>query len=224
MVSMKNKPLGFKNYGSIPHLPGSRRGPGDHGINQGQADIATKKTRDRHDVVIVQEKLDGSNVGVCKINGEIIPLTRSGYDCRTSNFETHHNFASFVDANRGRFDLILDDGERVCGEWLGDPVGTIYDLPHEPFVMFDKFNIENKRLSFIEMREFSVMAEFFEPYLISFGDAYSIDSALADLGEFGFHGAKEQQEGAVWRVERKGKLDFICKYVREEKVDGKYFS
>lgn len=29
-------------------------------------------------------------------------------------------------------------------------------------------------------------------------------------------------EGAVWRVERKGVVDFLAKYVRHGKVDGKY--
>ena len=29
-------------------------------------------------------------------------------------------------------------------------------------------------------------------------------------------------EGAIWRVERKNKVDFLCKYVRPEKKDGIY--
>jgi hypothetical protein len=33
------KPLGRKSYGSIPHLPGSRLGPGDYCISEGQAPI-----------------------------------------------------------------------------------------------------------------------------------------------------------------------------------------
>jgi len=33
-------------------------GPGDHSCELGQARIATLKARDRHDHVIVQEKLD----------------------------------------------------------------------------------------------------------------------------------------------------------------------
>ncbi len=78
------KPLGRKSYGSIPHLPESRMGSADHKISEGQAIIATKKKRDKHDVVIVQEKLDGSNVGIAKKNGEIIALTRSGYIANTS--------------------------------------------------------------------------------------------------------------------------------------------
>jgi hypothetical protein len=73
------KPLGIKNYGSIAHLPNSRMGEGNHKCHEGQARIATLKTRDKHDRVIVQEKLDGSNVGVALVNGVLCPLGRSGY-------------------------------------------------------------------------------------------------------------------------------------------------
>jgi len=79
------KPLGHKAYGSIPHLPYSRLGPGDHHIGQGQAEIATKKARDKNDLIIVQEKLDGSNCSVAKINGKIIALGRSGYLAVSTN-------------------------------------------------------------------------------------------------------------------------------------------
>ncbi len=41
-------------------------GPGDHKCEAGQARIATLKARDRHDHIIVQEKLDGTNVGVAR--------------------------------------------------------------------------------------------------------------------------------------------------------------
>ncbi len=59
MTDFPSKPLGIKNYGHIPHLPGSRMGPGDHHCDAGQARIATQTLRDRHDSVIVLEKLDG---------------------------------------------------------------------------------------------------------------------------------------------------------------------
>jgi hypothetical protein len=59
-VEERRKPLGMKNYGHIAHLPGSRMGPGDHSCELGQARIATLKARDRHDQIIVQEKLDGT--------------------------------------------------------------------------------------------------------------------------------------------------------------------
>ena len=78
-------------------------GPGDHGCEAGQARIATLKARDRHDHIIVQEKLDGTNVGVARLNGVIYPLVRAGYVADTSPFEQHWRFAQWVYANQDRF-------------------------------------------------------------------------------------------------------------------------
>jgi len=71
---MSVKPLGRKSYGSIGHLPNSRMGPADRKISEGQERIATAKARDKHDRVIVTEKLDGSNVGIAKVAGKIVAL------------------------------------------------------------------------------------------------------------------------------------------------------
>lgn len=131
------KPLGKPSYGSIPHLPFSRLGPADHYISDGQAKICTEKTRDKHDVVIVQEKLDGSNVGVAKINGKVIAITRAGYLATDSPHLQHHYFDRYVKDNYKNFDLALYEGERFCGEWLAMAHGTRYNLPHAPFVVFD---------------------------------------------------------------------------------------
>lgn len=64
-------------------------GPGDHKCEAGQARIATLKARDRHDHIIVQEKLDGTNVGVAWLDGALYPLVRAGYVADTSPFEQH---------------------------------------------------------------------------------------------------------------------------------------
>ena len=50
----------------------------------------------------------------------------------------------------------------------------------------------------------------------------ALHAAMHGLGSFGFHGATELPEGAVWRVERRGKYDFMAKYVRPENIDGCY--
>src|SRR5437763_15316138 len=94
-ITKFTKPLGIKAYGSICHLPGSRLGPGDHKLNPGQARILTEKTRDKHDVIIVQEKLDGSNVCVARVGGVLIPLGRSGYSAVSSKYEQHQLFAGW---------------------------------------------------------------------------------------------------------------------------------
>lgn len=214
------KPLGRKAYGSIAHLPGSRMGPADHHCHEGQARIATHKARDRHDVVIVQEKLDGSNVCVARVKGEILPLTRAGYHANSSPYRMHHEFAKWAALNWSRFDALLAEGERLNGEWLYQAHGTIYDLPHEPFVAFDLMagDVRTPYAKFFER----VGSSFVTAKTIHEGGPLGVEKAMSLLGVFGYHGACEQIEGAVWRVERKGEVDFLCKYVRPDKVDGKY--
>lgn len=217
-----NKPLGQKAYGSIPHLPGSRLGIGDHHVSLGQAVIATEKVRDRNDLVIVQEKLDGSNVAVAKVSGEIIALTRAGYLANTSKYNQHLLFEIWVNENKKRFFELLNEGERVSGEWLAMAHGTKYILHHEPFVPFDLIT-KNERVIYNEFESRVLLLGFTVPNLLHKGGAFSIDNALSSISISG-HGAIDKVEGAVWRIERKGSVDFLCKYVRRDKEDGKYFS
>ena len=75
---------------------------------------------------------------------------------------------------------------------------------------------------------------FVPPAVLHRGGPLSITDAMALLAEYGFHGATEPVEGAVWRVERNeliepGKggarrrvVDFLAKFVRPDKVDGTY--
>lgn len=230
-MTENKKPLGAKNYGSIAHLPMSRMGSGDHSCHVGQSDICTVKTRDLHDKIYVQEKLDGSNVGVAKVNGKIHALTRAGYLAETSPYEQHHKFGGWVQQNEARFDGLLNEGQRVVGEWLLQAHGTRYALKHEPFVAFDLM-IGSVRLPY---DEFSSRVDnlFVLPYLIHKGSAISVEDVMSALGDYGFHGALDKVEGAMWRVERnefepknskirKWKVDFLAKYVRPDKADGVY--
>lgn len=209
------KPLGQKAYGSIPHLPGSRRGPSDKGLSNQQSFILTDRPRDKFDVVFVEEKLDGSNCAVAKVNGEIVSLQRAGYRAITSPFEQHHIFHRWVEENASRFEALLQEGERCCGEWMALAHGTIYDLPHEPFVVFDLMT-GGTRVTRAELRE--RCSDFVLPRLISEVPPLSIYAMLEILEPSG-HGA-DSPEGAVWRVERKGKVDFLGKYVKPGKDDG----
>jgi len=213
-----NKPLGRRSYGSIPHLPGSRLGPGDYHISDGQARIATEKARDKHDIVIIQEKLDGSNVGVAKVNGEILAITRAGYLATTSQYQQHHVFAKWVEQSRLRFDKVLQEGERICGEWLAQAHGTMYNLPHEPFVAFDLMK-GNKRATWEVFT--ATIGDYFEyPYTIAMAPMRPYNAMK--LFDQERHGAIDPIEGLIYRVERHGKVDFLTKYVRHDKQDGKY--
>lgn len=230
-MDFKIKPLGIRNYGSIGHLPGSKMGNGDRTCDVGQAKIATSQKRDKHDRIIIQEKLDGANVGVALLNGILYPLTRAGYLAAESSLEQHWRFAQWVFSQQDRFLAVLKEGERVCGEWLLQAHGTRYVLPHEPFVVFDLMT-GNTRTPYAEFLRRLQPGDFVTPKVIHQGDALSIEKTLRLLGNYGFHGALNPVEGAVWRVERnketevKGErkwiVDFLVKYVRPDKVDGCY--
>ena len=214
------KPLGHRAYGSIPHLPGSRRGPADKGLSDDQARILTDKARDRHDIITVQEKLDGSCVSVAKLNGQVVALIRAGYPATGSNYSQHHAFAVWVEQHKSRFDALLSEGERVCGEWLMEAHGTIYKLTHEPFVAFDIMRGHDRTLA-ATVLERCASVQFVTPRIIHVGGPIQIATVLTMLEPSG-HGATDGVEGAVWRCERKGAVDFLGKYVRPDKIDGKY--
>ena len=212
------KPLNRKSYGSIPHIIGSKRGPSDSGLGKGQCDILFKKQKVKGGIVIATEKLDGSNVSVYYDGTEYIPLTRSGNLASSSVFKHHRQFAAWVRDNLDKFQFLLP-GERVCGEWLGLAHGTVYELTHAPFVSFD-IMVESDRLTYdlFIQRTYGLV----RPKMLHYGDSKPFEQVLESLGEFGHHGAKELAEGIVWRYERDGKVQFLAKYVRHEKIAGKY--
>lgn len=225
---MTDKPLGRKAYGSIAHLPGSRLGPGDHHAHEGQARIATVRVRDRHDTVVVQEKLDGSCVAVAKVGGEIIALGRAGYPATSSPYEQHQLFAAWVRERRADFDGLLVEGERVVGEWLAMAHGTRYDLTErQPFVAFDiigvgqdEKNVPRATHDVVATRTW--MHDIASVPTLHAGSSLSIEDAMAR--NRGLYGNLDPVEGAVWRVERQGRVDFLVKWVRPDKVDGAYFA
>ena len=219
---MSNKPLGHKSYGSIPHLAGSRRGPGDHGLNDGQARICLETCRPG-DIIVVQEKLDGSNVSIARVDGQIVALGRSGYRAESSRWEQHQLFAAWVRERADGLFADLPEGWRLCGEWMAQAHGTRYSrVWGNPFVAFDLMR-GTERAPY----------DLFEAVAIQTGMAYipavhkggpiSIEAAMAMVQEIDLCGAGDEGvEGAVWPVENGAHVDFLAKYVRPEKVDGVY--
>ena len=224
MLCKPVKPLGGKAYGSIGHLPSSRLGPGDWAVHAGQARICCKKPR-KGDRVIVTEKVDGACMAVAKIEGSIVALSRAGYLAADALYPHLLAFVPFVDEFRTMFDRLLDDGERVCGEWMALAHGTRYDAGHDgfaPFLAFDLFR-DGKRILRDEFVERIGRVGLASTALIhDGGDGFSVGAALDTLREHGFHGAVDPIEGAVWRVEREGRVDFLAKYVMPGKVDGRF--
>ena len=218
------KPLNVKAYGSIPHLSGSKMDQSDKKVSYAEERILTVKTRDSEDVIITTEKVDGACVAVTKVNGIIIALSRAGYPAYTSPYKQHHIFNNWVFESRNldRFVAALEDGERIVGEWMLQAHGTRYNIPHEPFIVFDYFFSDNSRMCYLDFLEDKVHRHDFIPVkLISYGPSISIDEAMSRAKISG-HGAIDKVEGVVWRCEKNGNVDFLAKYVRGDKEDGLY--
>jgi len=217
-----NKPLGGKAYGSIPHLPGSKYGNReDKGVDEKAAKYFLDKAG-KDDTIYVLEKLDGSCVSVARVGTEIVALTRSGYPAISSPYYQHHMFADWVYENIDRFSF-LNDGERVCGEWLAQAHGTRYDLAgRDPFVAFDLF-IRDTRLSYGALLRITIRNDInYAPVLyVNNKKGLSVKHALNLLGDLGRYGAIDLAEGCVWRWERPDVI-MLAKYVRPEKEIGGY--
>ena len=215
------KPLGIKAYGSVPHLPGSRRGPADKGLTEEQASILTTRTRPG-DIVIVTEKLDGSNTAVAKIKGQIVPLVRAGYRAASSKYKQHHLFEDWVMRRQALFMDLLKEGERACGEWLAQAHGTRYDLSERsPWVIFDMMHM-HKRTPWQTLRDRAKATGLTVVPTLHIGDALPVPMAMDKLGA-GHYGAIDLPEGVVYRVENREVVDFLGKYVRSELEPGRYF-
>lgn len=210
-----------KNYGSIPHLSTSKMGQqADKRIDLHSEKILTQKARSWKDLIIVTEKIDGSNVGVVKKAGEIIAITRKGHSAELSPYKQHHQFAKFVKLFPNLFSW-LPEGWRICGEWCIQSHGTHYDiLGYSPFLAFDIFDGKNTRCSF--MTFYGICQSYKIPYvpILHIGQPVTLENAIKLMGK-GHYGLGTP-EGVVYRCEAEKKVDFLAKWVRPDKIDGEF--
>ncbi|HEX4511925.1 MAG TPA: RNA ligase family protein [Polyangiaceae bacterium] len=204
-------------YPSIPHLPGSRAAS-DRVLQPAQARRFIDAAYVSTDVVIVEEKLDGSCVLAAREGDAIVAYGRDGGLAAASLNEGRRMFAAWVEANAARFREVLGDGERIAGEWLALAHGIRYELPHQPFVVFDVF-CKDQRASREDVRERAKRGKLTMAGLVHEGGPIAIEDAVKRLGR-GFSGAREMPEGVVYRIERTGRVIDVAKWVRGDKVDG----
>lgn len=223
---IQQKILNGKAFGSIPHMIGSRRGPGDHGINEGMESLLVNDDRLNTSRIIVTEKLDGSCVCVGRFDGRLHYLTRSGWPTSTSKYILHHEFERW--ARKQNFDF-LKEGERIIGEWLGTAHGTIYRELDNPFYIFDMFH-SDQRLPYEYTINTVIHSDLLYVPIVHEGKQIKVSTALNTLGNDGFLNA-DLSEGLVYRYERETTrsgavrdypIIILAKYVRPEKEPGKY--
>ena len=141
------KPIGGKPYASISHLP--------HSANRSEGDKAlpapsVAKLSDPEDGARLYYalKVDGTNVAVANVGGELAAVQRSGYPCDDSPYQMHRNFAAYVRGRERAFRRCLPEpGMRLCGEWIATTHGIRYRYA-SPFLAFDLIGDTGGRLSY----------------------------------------------------------------------------
>ncbi|RYX94470.1 hypothetical protein EON78_06005 [bacterium] len=156
-----------------------------------------------------------------KKQGNIYALGRDGCLAEDSANEGLKLWADWVDINKERFINVLNEGERICGEWLALVHGTRYKLSHEPFVVFDLFSADNISLTQENIAKKIKDSKFIMAKTLHKGIPCSVEKAIELLGS-GFHGSIDHPEGMIWRLERENKTIFLAKYVFHDKKDGVY--
>lgn len=200
------------NYPTIQHIKGSKMiDNADKLLNEREQDWLTVKTRTKDDIVIVTEKVDGCNVGVLRRGEELIPIVRRGYNVLTNPLDWIKEFHRFVDERKQRFLDLLNDGERVCGEWMIKTHTLRYKMKHEPFICFDLIS-NTYRDRYLNAKHRLEANGFVTAGLVHYGTAIPAKTALEMLGD-GFHGIVGGPEGIVYRYESKDGFLFSGKYV-----------
>ncbi len=122
---------------------------------------------------------------------------------------------------------VLTPGQRIIGDWLGQAHGTRYDIeePHEAFVVFDLMEGQTRQ-------PWSVVVEAAIHLPVSLPGYLRTHEPMEPVAAFETLIAHhiipmtppEQPEGVVFRLERRGKVEFLAKWVRPDFVPGVHLS
>ena len=127
--------LEILKYPRTPHLEGSRLQPGD----EGQGHVSLAALQGRH--AVIEEKLDGANVGLSFTSGgELLLQSRGHYLSGGGRERQFALFKQWASAHEARLLGLLEDRYVMYGEWLFAKHSVSYDrLPHY-FCEFDVYD------------------------------------------------------------------------------------
>jgi hypothetical protein len=222
-VPIINLKLIPRNFGSIPHLPGSRmKDADDVSLDINQVDSFIRKTREPYHKIRIMEKIDGSNSGVLKRNGLLYPINRKGYDVRSipSNILAHkvmYTWAKWVNEHYDLYDSLLDEGERLVFENCIVQHTLRYRFgKQEPVFLLAKYDKNNQRIPFDDYINIAKQNNIRTPHLFTTGCALPPDVILQNHGSM--VGGRDGIEGLVYYYEENGAITGLAKYVSNDLI------
>ena len=135
-VAQPTQSLAILKYPRTPHLEGSRLQPGD----EGHEHVPLASLRGQH--AVVEEKLDGANVGISFTEGGELLLQSRGHYLGGGRERHFALFKQWASAHEARLLERLEDRYVMYGEWLHAKHSVSYDvLPH----WFCEFDVYDRR-------------------------------------------------------------------------------
>lgn len=131
--------MDFVKYPRTPHVEGSRLQPGDHDLHA----VPFAQVRGH---LVIEEKLDGANVGICFDHRGALQLQSRGHVLVGGHRERHFDLLkTWAARHRDALWRALGQQYLLFGEWLFAKHTIFYDaLPHYllEFDVFDRANGE----------------------------------------------------------------------------------
>lgn len=208
-----------QNFGHIGHLTGSKIiDEEDKMLPLDVQDIFIKKKRDKNDIVIVTEKIDGMNVGVVKKAGKLYGVNRRGYLTRTMGRVRKELsllgkcWDLWIDLHKDIYSDILKDGERLVFEDCIMKHTLSYRFRTDPVFLLAKYNADGFRISYSELRHIGESYGLAMPPLLNYGCAIAPEIVLSQYPN-GLVGSKNKIEGIVYVYEHNNQFQGSAKYV-----------
>lgn len=216
--------IGESPYQSIPYLPCSRLGKGEH--YSSSAKYFTEELRHPAERIYITEKVDGSSVAAVRAEGnQFIAVNKFGHPVSTSHWACYNGFDQWVTDHRlVLLEILPNVGDRLCGEWLYQVHGIKYDRLPDLFLAFDIKYRSDKTCQYISTKRFSEIIDQFafvcRVPIIYFGPPIDPKwlSILTRQSHFRLKGGR--MEGCVLRRERDGYRIDIAKYTRPDHKAG----
>ncbi len=209
----------FFKYPRTPHLAGSEGTSDDKQL--GSAD--TSRILDDESLV-VEEKLDGTNVGIHMTDGRLVLQCR-GHEITAGMHPQYDLFKQWATTKRTTFERILGQRFLMYGEWLYAKHSIFYrQLPHY-FFEFDIFDKQEQVFLDLERRLDLLSGTGIETVPVIHRGAICLNELLALISTSQFDSQFENplssrtdaiMEGVYLRTESAGTVTARAKFVRPE--------
>ena len=198
-------PMEFHSFPSTPYIWDGQKRRQEKQLSQEETErLLTKE-------LLVQEKIDGTNIGICFDEEEMILFQHRGDYIRTEEKE-YQKLRQWCNRHREDLETILGTRKILFGEWMLQKHTIFYDRLPSYFLAFDLFDREENK--FVSQESLALSLKETSIYLLPLlykGTMASLSDLQNLLGKS--HFGSESMEGVYLRIDSGEWNEERAKYV-----------